>query len=421
MFNTTKSPTKTIIRVEKTLLSGLVIFSAACNFSISLSQIGLGLSLLSAFYLWRHGFFFLKQCPILVPFAFFSICGIFSIFGADEKLKALIEMKKFLIIVPFLISWNCKLRDSFQMNLLYIFLFFATLTGLSASHSYLSSADGERVKGFFSVAITFGECQAIAAIIALTLLSVEKTAPKLRFFISIAFLIVVFSMVISMSRGAWLGFFGGVTILTYFFPKKLVPILIIMLLALTPAIFSNAELKQRFDSFSFKENLKNLSNNLEGDFESSAIKSNFERLLIWTRGFRIAQSFSVFGVGMNNVKKKYFMLASDFERQSGHLIYGHQHNNFMQFFVMTGLLGLTAFSYFLIEVFAFLIHKVKFAAKSSNRPFFVGALAVFFCFIITGLTEYSWGDEEVAMMAFFFTGLLLNRNLSNSGHLASKS
>jgi hypothetical protein len=38
----------------------------------------------------------------------------------------------------------------------------------------------------------------------------------------------------------------------------------------------------------------------------------------------------------------------------------------------------------------------------------MGAAAIFVCFIVTGFTEHSWGDEEVIMMAFFLSGLLMN-------------
>jgi hypothetical protein len=37
-----------------------------------------------------------------------------------------------------------------------------------------------------------------------------------------------------------------------------------------------------------------------------------------------------------------------------------------------------------------------------------GAFAIFVCFLTFGLTEHAWGDEEVGMMAFFLTGLLLS-------------
>jgi len=90
------------------------------------------------------------------------------------------------------------------------------------------------------------------------------------------------------------------------------------------------------------------------------------------------------------------------------LIYGHQHNNFMQIFAMYGFLGLVAFFHFIIATVKFLLT----ADCNACNHHAMGAIAIFAGFIFFGFTEFCWGDEEVIMLAFFLSGLLMNRNIS---------
>jgi O-antigen ligase len=398
-------------RPAKLYLWGLILFSIVCNFSISASQISLGLALIGALILWKQGKIELSSAPVQESFAFFAFAGFLSIFQAEEKLKALIEMKKFLIIFVFYLAWWPAIDSAFQRKLLGLFVFTSTLTGLiSLGDVFMQNLADGRAKGFFSMSITFGECQAMAALVVITWLLAGIETKKKTFLLYFALIVISGSMLSSMTRGAWLGFLSGLVALGIGSPKRILPILTVFALVLVPVVSLTPSLRERIESFSISKNLKNLDNSFGDDFETASMQSNFERLTIWTRGFKMVEKNFVFGVGMNNVKRHYYRLATDYEKQNSSLIYGHQHNNFMQIFVMTGILGLSAFFTFLYEMFKFLGKACKSAPKEGSAALRKGALAVFLCFIVTGFTEYSWGDEEVAMMAFFLTGVLCKSN-----------
>ncbi len=387
---------------------GLLLFAIVGNFSISLSQVALGLTLIGTTILWRKNALKLRAAPLATPFFFLALAGLFSVFTADEHLRAFTEMKKFLVLFVFYLAYWPPMSDSFKKKVLTAFVVTASLTAILAlTDVAMGKMLNDRARGFFSTSITFGECQAMVAIVIMSWLLAGTSGNAAFAGLSISLLLVVASMISTMSRGAWLGFLSGVLVLTVRFPRKMLPIMLVLGLITAPAIWFTPALRSRIESFSVSKTLEALNRPLTSN-DSAAVVSNYLRLNIWQRGFKMTENRPIFGVGMNNVKKKFYELASDYERQYDFLIFGHQHSNFMQIYAMTGLIGLCAFFIFLVATFKFMFKTVANVVSTWNSRLSLGAAAVFAAFIMTGLTEYSWGDEEVAMMAFFATGLLLN-------------
>lgn len=401
---------------EHLIAWGLLLFAIVGNFSISLSQIALGLALIGTTIAVRQGRMKLHPAPLAGPFIFLALAGLFSVFVAADKMRALTEMKKFLVLFVFYLAYWPPLSESFKKKLLTAFVITASLTAIMAlSDVALGKMLNDRARGFFSTSITFGECQAMVAIVIITWL-LAGTASKGGFAaLAGSLLLVVASMISTMSRGAWLGFLSGVLVLTLRFPRKMLPIMLILGLITAPAIWFTPALRSRIEGFSIRKTVEALNRPLTKD-DSAAVVSNYLRLNIWQRGFKMTEDSPVFGVGMNNVKQKFYNLATPYEQQHDFLIFGHQHSNFMQIYAMTGLIGLCAFFIFLVTAFKFMFKPEANSSSSWSTRLTLGAVAVFATFIMTGLTEYSWGDEEVAMMAFFATGLLLNPTVPEPEH-----
>jgi O-antigen ligase len=393
--------------VRKIYHSSLFGFAIVCNFSISLSQISLGIALLCAIYLYNKEQLELVPAAFNKAYGFLFLAAFLSVFQADHKSVALEELIKYSMILVFYLPFLACLTEDFKKKMLIALIATASLTSVFAiANVFAGNMLNDRAKGFFSTSITYGECQAmVALLIATVILSGYNNKKHLLALIS-AFILVTGAMISTMARGAWLGFACGLIVLTVRFPRKMLPLIMVLAVSVGPIIWFTPSLRSRIESLSLSRNLANAPKNIEGNFESAAMQSNFERLLIWTRGFIIASPQPNFGIGLKNVKPKYRELATDYEKFEDRLIYGHQHSNFMQFFVETGFLGLSAFFIFLIAFLRFLLSGWK-ADSSINTALNAGALAIFVCFIATGLTEHSWSDEEVAMMAFFLTGLLL--------------
>jgi O-antigen ligase len=393
----------------------LFAYAITCNFSISLSQTSLVIALLSGIYMYRKGLLKIAKLPILEPYLFFVFAGILSIFQAEEKIKAITDLKEFLMIFVFYLAYHAPVTDQTKRKILLTMIVTASITAiLSIVDVALGSFIDNRAKGFFSTSITFGECQAMLAVLTATLILAGNNSKKLMAGLAACFVFTTSAMLATMSRGAWLGFAAGIFILTLKFPKKMLPTIIIGVLLSIPVINQVPSIKNRIESFNISKNLSALQKGFGDKFETASLQSNFERLTIWTRGFKIIKNSSVFGVGLNNVKSHYKSLATQFEKDNSHLIYGHQHNSFMQILAMTGLFGLVAFLSFIIAMLGLLIKNFK-NTNPSHKKLAAGALVVFSCFLATGLTEHSYGDEEVAMLAFFLSGLLISFNKPSTG------
>jgi O-antigen ligase len=352
----------------------------------------------------------IEKLPIFEPYMFFVFAGILSIFQADEKIKAIVDLKEFLVILVFYVAYHAPIKTETKRQILITMVITASITAiLSLVDVALGKLIQNRAKGFFSTSITFGECQAMLAVLTATLILGGQYSKKVMAGLTICFLLTTSAMLATMSRGAWLGFAAGIFILTIKFPRKMFPTIIVCTLLSIPVINQVPSFKNRIESFNISKNLSALQNQIDGRFESPALQSNFGRLAIWTNGFKITSKNSVFGTGLDNVKNNYYKVATDKEKQLDYLIFGHQHNSFMQMLAMTGQIGLIAFFSFIIAMLGLFIKIFK-NSNPVDKKLSAGALAIFSCFIATGLTEHSFGDEEVAMLAFFLSGLLISLN-----------
>jgi O-antigen ligase len=387
----------------------LFAFAIVSNFSISLTQTSLSIALICAIFLYKEKKLELHDVELIRPFLFLAVAGILSIFKADLKIKALEEIPKYMIILVFFISYLPPMTATFKKFLLTTLIVTASLTAtLALIDVFAGNMLNDRAKGFFSTSITFGECQAMVGVLIASWLLAGFKSKKQGILLFIALILVTASMISTMARGAWLGFAAGAFVLTFRFPRKMLPILVGLALITGPVIWFTPALRSRLESFSIRKNLEAMKQPMDGDFDSAAMASNYLRLNIWQRGFAMTANRAVFGVGVKNVKKNFYDLASDYEKQNDFLIFGHQHSNFMQIYAMKGLLGLCAFFIFLVIFLKFLFSAPLKTTDEWSSKIRMGAAAIFVCFIVTGFTEHSWGDEEVIMMAFFLSGLLMN-------------
>lgn len=387
---------------------GLFVFVIACNFSISASQIGLSLAMIGFIALYKAGRIRPRPTPLDAPFAFMAVTGLLSVFRAEDLSRAIPELRIYLLIFCFYLAYWPRMSESFQKKLFTVFIISAGIMGALNSYRmpHLELA-GNRAKGFFSTSMTFGECQALATLAILTLFAtVEKSVSRMSLLL-LASIATTYSVMFSMVRGAWLGLAVGSIMLSFRYPKRIPAALLVIVIATLPLVYFSPAIQDRFVGLSLQQTAAIADQKIDAKFQNASLEASYRRLTIWMRGFQMLENNYAFGVGMNNVKTWYKRLASDFEFKAD-LIWGHQHNNFMQILAMTGYIGLFAFFYFIIEALKFAWRAYTAVGNNGVKSIGTGAFSLLICFFITGLTEYSWGDEEVAMMALFLGGLMLN-------------
>lgn len=403
---------------QRLYLAGLYLYAFTCHFSISASQTSLVLALIGFLGLYLTGKTSPERTPLDLPFAFFTTAGLLSVFRAEDLSRAIPEMKAYLIIFCFYVAYWYKLSDRQLMKIFGVFVSSAALVAIvnSLRMPYLELS-GNRAKGFYSMAMTFGECQALGLLSATILFGCIR-----RSFIGTALLLLAtvstaYSVLFSMVRSAWIGLFIGLTILFFRFPRRTAVVILVILAAISPFLYVNPDIRDRITGLNPKKTADLGSMQIDNLPENGSLQASYYRMTIWWRGFQMQENNYPFGIGINNVKNWYKKLASEYEHRNN-LIWGHQHNNFMQTFASKGYLGLIAFFNFIIAALVFVWQPARNdgnPALSLNR----GASAIYICFIVYGIGEFSWGDEEVTMMAMFLIGLLMNPHpaASSSGSL----
>ena len=129
--------------------------------------------------------------------------------------------------------------------------------------------------------------------------------------------------------------------------------------------------------------------------------SNIIRIELWEAGFKMFRDHPVFGVGdidLGNLFRKY---KHNYEKE----IQGHMHNNFVHELVILGLFGFLAFCYMIFKMIKI---DLKIYREAAGIPFFssyaLGILGCVGAFLVSGLTEYNFGDQEIITLVWFTFG-----------------
>jgi len=131
-------------------------------------------------------------------------------------------------------------------------------------------------------------------------------------------------------------------------------------------------------------------------------ETNLERINQWKTGWNIFKDNPVFGVGDIDLKDVYAHYKEYYLKEN----FGHLHNNYVHFLVILGGFGIIIVFYLLIKIF--LTH-LKIYNSVKQIPFAssytLGALASFAGFLVSGLAEWNFGDQEIITIVWFLLGL----------------
>jgi len=244
-----------------------------------------------------------------------------------------------------------------------------------------AGAAGYAVAGFFRNYLTFAHAMifppAFAAALALAgrRLGLVAAPP------------IVLAIVFSTARGAWLAMLAVAAVLALTLRgPRVVPTLLALTtgacltVAITPAL--RAEAGQMF---------------ARGGI-------NAGRLGIYAANLDIVHERPVFGLGFGRYRQvaaPYYAAHPDADRRS------HAHNNFLQLAAESGLAGLAAFALVYATAIRRGVETLAGAADSERRTVAAGALAGIAGFLVGGLTQYTFGDAEVAIAMWVALGLLV--------------
>ena len=125
---------------------------------------------------------------------------------------------------------------------------------------------------------------------------------------------------------------------------------------------------------------------------------------MWRSGGAMLQERPLLGVGPGGVKREYprFAVPEAVKQRTGHL-----HNTPLQILVERGLLGLAAWLWIWVAFYVragTLLYRLG-PDRRESRALIVGSLAAVTGFLVSGVSEYNFGDSEVVLVAWTLMAL----------------
>lgn len=331
---------------------------------------------------------------------FFCSAVISSIFGLDFKrsVKGLNENMLFLIF--FLVFSNVK-NFNHAKKIMYVFLISSAAMGFLGFLQYLIgnnlyvwdylpakvrlfSLFNFRAHGTRSWAQTYSEGLLMALPVSMFLLLHSRK----NFFYPAGLCICIFlGIFFSYVRMVWIStaIIMGTIFLMYI--KRLKNLVYIIVAVSVLVLISNIFIDIR------RNILKRAT-----DFNDPV------RITMWKTSFEIFNDYPLLGVGLKNIKKvyPYYYQKLNFPKEFYKL--SHLHSTFIHILVERGIIGFLAFLYLFSVYFYSGIKKAE-CEGGEGELFIYGCLFSIFGFLLSGLTEHTYGDSEVQMIMWFLAAL----------------
>jgi len=248
-------------------------------------------------------------------------------------------------------------------------------------HPRDSSSQGYAVVGFFRNYLTYAHAMLFPLAFAAALAARGALAGI------VAAPLLVVAIVFSTARGAWLAALAGATALAMVARRR------DTLLALG-ALAAAASL-----AFALAPDLRRQAT---GMFATTG--ENAARIEIYRANLDIVHERPILGLGFGRYQHAappYYVAHPQADRHS------HAHNDFLQIAAEAGLVGLAAFSL----LYATALRKGWAAMRGAATPevwaVAVGAWIATWAFLVGGLTQYNFGDNEVAIPMWLALALLM--------------
>lgn len=241
-----------------------------------------------------------------------------------------------------------------------------------------------RVRATFGSTVTLAGVMLLTFALAVSFVLTGKIG-RLNLLFSLVALFSFVCLILTYTRGAWLGAILAIIVCFLFSRGRRKTALIVALLLLFIAPLASEHVRQRVRSF--------------GQIHEMSVGGRFS---MWLSATAVAKDHPLFGVGLMDLNKVY----DEYKRQDSGFRSGHMHSDFFHVLASTGLVGLVAFLWFLRSLCSVLLRNLQ----SVSREGFLGAvclgaLAGFCGFVTAGIFEWNFGDAEVVSMLYCLVGL----------------
>jgi O-antigen ligase len=378
-----------VLPVLRTALVGCsYIFLASTYFSIAVNSLSMGL--MAA--LWLGIMVVERRWEVVrTPLDFFFLGfllaqGISTVFSSDP-LQSLVLSKRVLLVGIVYFFSGTVVREPQAKRLVAVLLGTATIVATIGVVKLAASGPGEIVRlGIFQFYMTTSELMTIATVLLFPFVIHPRTPRSTRWLTLVALVPVSVALWATVTRGAYLAAACGLAFTAIVRNKKVLVPLILILIAVV--VFAPPYVQNRISSIVDLTHPENAS-----------------RLAMWKAGIEIFKDHPIVGVGDIDTG----LLLDRYADPALPRVWGHLHNTPLQILVNYGALGFVLIMGMFVGMFA---AEWKIYAHVREQwfkgSFALGAMAVLVAFFVNGLTEWSFGDQEVITLVWATLGLVLS-------------
>jgi O-antigen ligase len=368
---------------ERTAWSSLLRLSLAGSLLFSLVSISVMESFLAlAFVFWILVLVKDKERPAfpsffwpLLVYAGLSLLSCFFSVNPEVSFIDARELSLYLIIPITMTALAAAAARVMTTRALLASGFLSTV--YSIGYFILRARPGERIQGFMGHYMTQAGLLLLFLCAALSFFLFLRN--RERWLWGAALVLAVFSLALTLTRSAWVGFTVALAFILFLFrPKSLVliPVALGLFFLVAPR--------------SMKERAVSIF--------SPRYQSNLYRLQYWKAGIKIIKDFPLFGTGPDTVDMVFqdpkYGLSAEARRNV------HLHNNFIQIAAERGIPTLLAWMAFIgwafFSGFRFLKNR-----DPAVFPYAAAAGAAVLALVTAGLFEYNFADSEIAVLFLY--------------------
>ena len=233
---------RNILIIDKMLIFTLFLFTASSMFSISITQVTAGVGgilwLLRTHLTdtWKE-----QRWPLGIPFILFVLACFIAVANAYNISYSYESLKKLLEFLIFFWVLNCVRNNNLRNSLVLVLIAIATLVSLfgffetwQLSKMTTSNILWIRPDGLQSTYMTFAGLLMMVEVLALAYVIFFQSTHK---WVWASIGIIFYSLLLSLTRQAWLGLFVGLICLVFFRKKKFLlflPLLTVIIFFISP-------------------------------------------------------------------------------------------------------------------------------------------------------------------------------------------
>lgn len=372
-------------RIDKLIWWGILSFVFFSPISISLAQI----SFLFALLFWLIKLFSTKhwqRTPLDLPIILFLFIGLVcSVLGFNPQHSFRELSSEILLFMIFFLVVNNLDYPKAQKLIRLLFIVVALTAFYGVVKFFVVHEERLSSTKWY---MTYGGYIMIAMLFFLPSLLISKEVNTKRYLHWTAFVLMFAALVLTFTRGAWIGFIIGCFFILWHYKRRWIKGFILCLIAVvfcTFLLFPRAKLTRRINQI------------IEVDSWGG-------RPEMWLVALKIIHDRPLFGVGLDNYRytvQKYLP-----EEDPKTTSFCHAHNHYLHIASERGLIGLGTFLFIWYTIFILAYRIYRNTNEVDIHSVVLGIMGALVGFLTEGLSENIYGDSEVRMLIWFLVSLL---------------